>query len=189
MSAIEALAAAKAAGVILTLHGDGVVLETKTPPLPADVVDLLKAAKPDLMRILECREAARASIASAPPEDCGYVRPITGIRRWTVYDDFTGLSKDHVALLRGTPVSRWDLAMHGLRRFVADGWGDQAALLGWTKEEFYRVPRLWSQIHLTGAALMIGGQRVIALTEASIVIRAQTGSQLKHRRIGREHIA
>ena len=46
MSAIKALAAAKAAGVRLTLDGDGIILEAKTPPLPKDLVTLLKAAKP-----------------------------------------------------------------------------------------------------------------------------------------------
>ena len=30
------------------------------------------------------------------------------------------------------------------KRFVADGWGDQAALLGWTSDELYRVPPVWA---------------------------------------------
>jgi hypothetical protein len=167
MSALAALAAAKAAGVKMTLDGDGIVLEVEKPPLPEDIVALLKAAKPDLIRILEWREAARAALTSAPPGgDIGFERGDYGIR-----------------------VSRWQIAIDGLRRFVSEGWGDQAALLGWGKEELYRVPALWSQIWLTGAALMIGDCKVIAVTEASIVIETRSGSQLKHRRIGREHIA
>jgi hypothetical protein len=167
MSALAALAAAKAAGVKMTLDGDGIVLETKTPPLPEDIVDLLKAVKPDLMRILECREAARVALTSAPPGgDIGFVHGDYGIR-----------------------VNRWQIVIDGLRRFVSEGWADQAALLGWTKEELYRVPQLWSQIWLTGAALMIGDRKVIAVTADNIVIETSAGSTLKFRRIGREHVA
>ena len=78
--------------------------------------------------------------------------------------------------------------MHGLKRFVDDGWSDKAALLGWTGVELYRVPPKWSRIDLTGAALLIGDRQVIAVTEASIVIETPSGA-LKFRRLGREHIA
>ena len=79
--------------------------------------------------------------------------------------------------------------MRGLRRFVERGYGDQATLLGWSNEELYRVPEFWSQIHLAGAALMIDDCKVVAVTEASIAIETRSGSRLKFRRIGREHLA
>jgi hypothetical protein len=157
MSAIEALAAAKAAGVRITLDGDGLILETKAPKLPADVVEILKATKPDLLHVLEWREAAKATLAAAAPNDCSE--------------------------------ERWTNAMRGLHRFVVEGWGDRAALMGWTKDELYRVPPCWRRVDLTGAALLIGQSRVIAVTEASIVIETLSGSRLKFRRIGREHLA
>ena len=84
---------------------------------------------------------------------------------------------------------RWVTALDGLRRFVADGWGDQAALLGWSPAELYGVPRVWRRIDLCGAALLVGDARVMAVTEASIAIETLSGSQLKFRRIGREHLA
>ena len=84
---------------------------------------------------------------------------------------------------------RWSEAQRGLVGFIHDGWGDRAALLGWTVEELYRLPPLWSQIHLTGCAWLVGDKRVVAATEASIVIEASQGSRLRFRRIGREHIA
>jgi hypothetical protein len=166
MGAIEALAAAKQAGVKLTLDGDGIILEAKIPPLPEDLVALLTAAKPDLLRILDWREAARAALKHEAPDECGFVRREYGIR-----------------------VSRWDIARDGLRRFLVEGWADQACLMGWTKEELYRVPALWPQVHLTGAALLIGEAKVMAVTEASIAIETSAGSTLKFRRIGREHVA
>jgi hypothetical protein len=155
MSALEALAAAKAAGVKLSLDGDGIVLEA--PRLPDDVVELLTSVKPDLLRVLEWREAAKAALRSRPPPD--------------VRED------------------RWAEALQGLHRFVVDGWADKAAVLGWSKNELYRVPFLWARVDLCGAALLIGDRRVAAVTEASIAIVTRAGSTLKFRRIGREHLA
>jgi hypothetical protein len=184
MSAIEALVAAKKAGIKLTLDApDGIILEVKPPAtLPADVVALLKAAKPDLMKILEWRQAAKVAALSEPSPDCGLMWVATGIQRF-VEDG------EQKAVLIGVRESRWALAIEGLKRFVLQGWGDQAALLGWTREELYRVPALWSQIHLTGAALLIGERRVMAVTSDSIVVTMRSGSTLKFRRIGREHLA
>ena len=85
--------------------------------------------------------------------------------------------------------TRWAAAMRGLRRFVDGGWSDKAALLGWTAVELYHLPPLWSRIDLTGAALLIGDRRVIAVTEDSIVIETPSGASLKFRRLGREHLA
>jgi hypothetical protein len=83
----------------------------------------------------------------------------------------------------------WAEALRGLKRFVDAGWSDKAALLGWTAVELYRAPSLWSHIDLTGAALLIGDRRGIAVTEDSIVIETPTGAPLKFRRLGREHLA
>jgi hypothetical protein len=87
------------------------------------------------------------------------------------------------------PESQCKEARRGLERFIAEGWGDQAALLGWTSEELYRLPRLWSRIDLTGAAWLVGFRRVTAMAAENIVIASRSGSRLKFRRIGREHLA
>ena len=61
--------------------------------------------------------------------------------------------------------------MHGLRRFVDDGWSDKAALLGWTAVELFRLPPLWSRVDLAGAALLIDDQRVVAVTGSIVSSR------------------
>jgi hypothetical protein len=83
---------------------------------------------------------------------------------------------------------RWIAAQDGLQRFVREGWGDQATLLGWTVDELYRVPPVWARVDLTGAALLIAECRIITVTEASISIEMLSGSRLKSRRKGREHL-
>ena len=140
----------------LKADGSGLVFEADAAPPPA-VVAILAAAKPDFLRVLAGREAARIATNAEPPPDC---------------------------LPR-----RWAEAQDGLRRFVNDGWGDQATLLGWTGDELYRAPPFWARVDLAGAALLIADRRVIAVTEASIAIQTPTGGQLKFRRIGREHLA
>jgi C-5 cytosine-specific DNA methylase len=153
--ALKALAAASYAGVAVTLDGDGLILD---PSPSAELIAQLKAVKPDLLRILAGREAARAIInTAAPPPDCS--EPC------------------------------WEVARRGLRRFMKDGWGDQSALLGWTPEELYAVPVVWGRVDLCGAALLITDRRVVAITEGTIVIEGLSGSHLKFRRAGREHLA
>ena len=84
---------------------------------------------------------------------------------------------------------RWSEAQRGLVGFIHAGWGDRAALLGWTAEELYRLPPLWSQIHLTGCAWLVGDKKVLVATADHIVIEASQGSRLKFRRLGREHLS
>ena len=158
MTAMNALELARSYGVRFRRKpdGSGVAYQADAAP-PPEVVAILAAAKPDFLRVLAGREAARTAMNATAPGDC--------------------------------PPRRWAEAQGGLRRFIRDGWGDQAALLGWTAEELYRVPPVWRRIDLTGAALLIGDARVIAVTENSIAIEMLSGSRLKFRRIGREHLA
>ena len=153
--ALKALAAANAAGVAVILDGDGLILD---PTPPAALIAQIKAVKPDLLRVLAGRVAARAIISTAePPPDCSE--------------------------------QRWVVARRGLKRFIEEGWGDQAALLGWTVEELYAVPPVWGRVDLCGAALLIADRRVVAITEATITTVGVTGSHLKFYRAPREHVA
>jgi hypothetical protein len=158
MTAMNALELARSYGVRFRRRpdGSGVAYQADAAP-PPEVVAILAAAKPDFLRVLAGREAARTAMNATAPGDC--------------------------------PPRRWAEAQDGLQRFIRDGWGDQAALLSWTAEELYRAPPLWARVDLTGAALMIGDRRVVAVTGTSIAIETLSGSRLKFRRIGREHLA
>jgi hypothetical protein len=153
MSVLEALVAAKAAGVRLVLEDGDVFAEGAE--MPDGLAEALRTIRPDLRRILEMRDACRAALKADMPPDA--------------YPN------------------RWEAARRGLRRFASEGWADRAALLGWASEELYRVPDLWSQIWLTGAALLINDHKVIAVVAESIVIETSAGSRLKFRRAGEEH--
>jgi hypothetical protein len=87
------------------------------------------------------------------------------------------------------PPRRWIEAQAGLKRFVEDGWADLAFMNGWAPDELYRVPEAWSQIGLTGAALLIGDRKVVEVSAETITIETLSGSRLKFRRSGWGHIA
>ena len=130
MTVMNALELARSYGVRFLRKPDGGIRYQAAAAPPPDVVAVLAAAKPDFLRVLAGREAAKAALNAAAPIDC----------------------LPH----------RWVAAQEGLKRFIADGWGDQAALLGWTADELYRIPPLWSRVDLTtGAALLVGERRMI----------------------------
>jgi hypothetical protein len=239
MSALDVMTAVEMAGVTLALNEDGKLVAEAADKIPPEIVAQLKRFRFDLKRILEHREAARVALAAAAPPDCSYERPVIGIRRWMAPDERSGEMREHAKLVHGAPVSRWEIAVTGLRRFISEGWGDRAALLGWTAAELYNVPQAaprgapvprdlvigpkppnvtqrdwddhvhdvieqwvaqpfrsdngpppaWSRIHEIGAALLIGDRKTIAVRADNIVIEWRGGSQLKFRRIRREHIA
>jgi hypothetical protein len=78
--------------------------------------------------------------------------------------------------------ARWQAALRGLQAFVAGGWGEKAERLGWTRDELFRVPELWSQIHLTGAALLIGDHEVVEVSPIEIWTRTASGAVQTFRR-------
>jgi hypothetical protein len=84
---------------------------------------------------------------------------------------------------------RWSAAVRGLRAFVEKGWADVASALGWTPEELYRVPPVWSRVDLTGAALMLEGKSVVAVTTDSIVIETPSGARQRFYRVSRVRLA
>jgi hypothetical protein len=71
---------------------------------------------------------------------------------------------------------QWETAMRGLRAFLANGHGAEAEALGWPRSELYRVPELWSQIHLTGAALLLGDGVVTEVAATRIKFRTASGA-------------
>jgi hypothetical protein len=155
------------------------------------VVNALELARSYGVRFLRKPDGGiRYQAAAAPPPDV--VAILAGAKA-----DFlrvlAGREAARAALDATAPPDclprRWTEAQLGLQRFVAGGWGDQASLLGWSPEELYRVPALWARVDLTGAALLVADRRVVLVTESSIAIETPSGSRLKFRRIGREHLA
>ena len=71
---------------------------------------------------------------------------------------------------------RWATALDGLRAFIGNGYADEALRLGWSKNELFRVPELWSQIHLCGVGLLVGNREVVSVTPTEIRIKTSSGT-------------
>ena len=72
---------------------------------------------------------------------------------------------------------QWRDATEGLESFLLSGWGDEALRLRWSEAELYRVPELWSQIHLCGVALLVGDRTVTEVTATEIRIKTASGAK------------
>jgi hypothetical protein len=96
----------------------------------------------------------------------------------------TGLFDRHFPLLydiegarpRDVNDAQWDVAMRGLRTFLATGRADEALRLGWPHNELFRVPPVWSRVDLCGCALLIGDREVVEVTPAQIGIKTASGA-------------
>jgi hypothetical protein len=92
---------------------------------------------------------------------------------------------DHLAIVKAAIRARpadvldrpWKVAVNGLEAFLAGGHGDEALGVGWTKDELFAVPPLWSRVDLTGVGLMIGDGQVISISSSRIGIRTPNGSE------------
>jgi hypothetical protein len=73
---------------------------------------------------------------------------------------------------------QWRRAIEGLESFLLSGWGDEALRLGWSHDELFCVPKLWSQIHLCGCALLIGDREVVGITSSEIRIKTSSAATL-----------
>jgi hypothetical protein len=88
------------------------------------------------------------------------------------------------ALTAGRPLgaraAEWADALRGLKKFVSDGWADQALLAGWSADELYRVRSRWARIDECGAAILIGRWQVVDVDAEAITVKPPWSSaQLK----------
>ena len=89
------------------------------------------------------------------------------------------------------PHDWWQQAVQDSRRFLAQ-WGGQAAALGWTAHDLFGLVqpparphpsyRRLSRYDETGLIWLLCGREVVALTEATAVIRSWTGAITIYRR-------
>jgi len=86
---------------------------------------------------------------------------------------------------------RWQQCVADGRQFLAT-WGDRAAALGWSPSELFglhQVPphpaatyQRLSRYDATGLIWLLGGRRVIAMTDSSAAIETAGGGTLTYRR-------
>jgi hypothetical protein len=129
---------------------------------PPDVVGLIDARKAEISEFLrpdavQRRLDAEADLLRAPPPP--------DVSDINVDDDDVEFRVD----------VRWKAALKGLRAFLAAGHGDEALRLGWSRDELYAVPPVWSRVDQCGVGLLIGDSKVTEITAARIQIKTAGG--------------
>ena len=118
------------------------------------------------------------SVDSAPPGDSTKLTKPLSEGHQAIYDT--------AARSRPSDVrdAHWAAALRGLRAFLAAGYGEEAARLGWPAHELFRVPTPWVRDEWRGAGLQIGDGEVTEITASRIGYRASSGAQLAVCRTG-----
>jgi hypothetical protein len=124
--------------------------------MPTSLMNRIRDTR-DLV-LAELTQGAQARLDQARERHAPFLRIVEAQRPPDVSDD------------------QWKVALDGLGVFLLAGHGDEAERLGWSKDELYRVPELWSQIHLCGATLLISDATVIEISATRIQIKTASGA-------------
>jgi hypothetical protein len=151
MTVDETLELARSYGVEVRLNaaGDGLDLEVEADP-PQALLNALTYAKWNIVAALRQRDLLERH------------RSLLGAMEDACPPDVTD--------------PQWQTALRGLKAFIANGHGDEALRLDWSRDELFRVPERWSQIHLCGVGLLVNDSTVIEVTATRIGIRIVNGS-------------
>jgi hypothetical protein len=210
-AALDLLQQVKEAGSDLRVD-DGKVKLVRPSNLPPELIAGLKANRAALLAILTSPSAPLATPeladAPAPPAPAGSADAVQGPppsrsgaaaveaggvllprptaaqgRRWVEAAD--RIVGELGRYQRGDFSRRkWQQTLAGVRRFVEGGWAHRACRLGWGLLELFGVDRKapWARRDRRGLALMLGGNKVIALTEHDATIETPTGARLTYTR-------
>jgi hypothetical protein len=173
MSAVEAVRLARAAGIELTLDGNGLQLDAASEP-PSSVIEELRRHKHEIVELLRCEhdrlEGLQHTLKPGP-----YGEVLAKLRT---------KCPDHVE------PDRWQQAIRDADSFLAK-WGAKAGALGWTARELFglhpvptRLPASYSRLSRydeTGLIWLLHGRPVVALSKATAVVQGLTRHLVYHK--------
>jgi hypothetical protein len=172
--AFDLLAEAQQHGVTLVPTPSGKIKASARTPPPADLVAKLRAYRAELVVALaECganafqeRAAIIAEGTSAPLEWC---------------EGFAAL--DIANPPADVPTARWRLFIDDCGRYL-DGWAGTAAALGWGPLDLFgcNATHPFACIDQAGLLWLLGGSRIVALTDRGASVISQTGLRQPYRR-------
>jgi hypothetical protein len=196
MSAVQAIKVARAAGIELSVDGNGLLIDAASEP-PVSVIEELRQHKLEIVKLL--RSEGRLPEMPGSPERgrpecreagvCDLPQQTTGDR-----------STDSFALALATirrccpayvDEADWQQMIADAEVFVAT-WGHKAETLGWSVDDLFGLHepparphpsyRRLSRYDCTGLIWLLQGRPVIALTETEATIHATSGAKLKYRK-------
>jgi hypothetical protein len=172
--AVDALAAVRAAGGEVRLVGPYRLKLIAPTALPNDLIERVRAAKPDLLNLLQNRADATLDPSR---------HALTAMPARAVADALARL--DPANPPRDVPLPRWQLFIDDCGHFLRLGWANRAQVLGWGPLELFGCDRkrpLARYDHM-GLLWIIQGRKLVALTADTATIDTLTGSLQNYRRV------
>ncbi len=170
MQAAELIRTVEQAGGHLEPDGDGLVVEAPEP-LPEPIMTELRAHKGEVIEFLN-RPVARVVLLHCP----------LGVPEASVQGVADLLAMPCPA---SCPEARWEALREDAYNVLRD-WASRAHELGWTALDLFGVhrERPWARFDVMGLIAVLGGARVMALSDTEAVIEKPSGAQLTFRRRG-----
>ena len=183
-AAVDTLAAVHALGGEVMLASPGRLRVVAPAPLPNELIDRLRAAKPYLLTLL----------ARPKPQ-------ILPIDTWTEHEEERAAIVEHdggaprawaEALARLDPnkpprqvtLERWWRFIDDCGRFLDAGWAARAAALGWGPLHLFGCDRKrpFARLDHRGLLWEVNGGRLIVLYRDGAIIETLRGDRLRYRR-------
>ena len=184
MAAIDMLAAVRALGGEVKLANSGRLKVVAPAPLPNELIEQLRAAKPDLLTLLsspELQTEPRDSWANAEEERAAIVEYDAGApRAWA--EGFARLDPNDAPA--DVPPRRWLRFIDDCGRFLDGGWARQAAAFGWGPLDLFGCDRerAFARVDHAGLLWLLNGRKLMALTADTATIETLSGTRQTYRR-------
>ena len=184
--AVDALAAVRAAGGDVRLVGPHRLKLIAPRALPDDLIEQVRAAKPDLLKLLQNKTdetlGTRTNWGEPEEERAAIVEFDGGARRpWA-----EALARlDPANPPADVPLARWQQFIDDCGRFFDLGWANLAEASGWGPLDLFGCDRerpLARHDHM-GLLWILQGRKLVALTPDSAKIDTLTGSLQTYRRV------
>jgi hypothetical protein len=179
------LAAVRAAGGDVKLVGPGRLKVVAPAPLPNELVERLRVAKPELLtlltlatphaRIVETWSDAQEERAAIAEYDGG------APRAWA-----EALARLDPARPPGdVPPKRWVQFIDDCGRFLDQDWAKKCEALGWRALDLFGCDRErpWARIDHAGLLWLLNGRKLVALTANTATIETTTGARQTYSRV------
>jgi hypothetical protein len=180
--AADALATVRAAGGDVRIVGLARLKVIAPVPLPNDLVDRLRAVKPELLALLSGPSPSAAEIWNEAEEERSAIAEYDGgaPRVWA-----EALARlDPVRPPCDIPPMRWLRFIYDCGRFIDDGWAARAEALGWGPLDLFGCNRDKPSARISQAGLLwlLEGRKLVALTADTAAIATQSGGKLTYYR-------
>jgi hypothetical protein len=183
-TAVDTLAAVRALGGEVRLANSGRLKVVAPAPLPNELIERLRAVKPDLLMLLTSPKPLsepHETWTDAEEERAAIVEYDAGVpRAWA--EGFARLDPNKPPI--DVPPRRWLRFIDDGGRFLDSGWARQADSFGWGPLDLFGCDRErpFARIDHAGLLWLLNGRKLVALTPDTATIETLTGTHQTYRR-------